>query len=298
MEDLIDINDVKITSRILRDGSYYVGYEAQYCGKQYIAKKALSQNSVSKKLMKHEWKLLAHLNHPHITQQLAMLDQPKSTPVLLMEQMWMSLTEFLTNKHSHHDQISILRDAACGLHHIHEKGIVHCDLTGDNILLTENLTAKLADFGRAIKGQQIFVKYLPENLDHVPPEIIEPYSKASRSTKVDVFSFGCVIIHTFIEEYPILDFDKLVETSEVGRYKKHSEVERRSICLKKFKNNCNSAKLLDIVLKCLQDNPDYRPTAATLLSLLENQLATIIPDTFKYGMSIYLMAVSLAACEF
>ena len=270
----------------MRYGSYYVGYEAEYCGKQYIAKKEHSQNSASKKLLKHEWKLLAYLNHPHITQQLAMLDKSKSTPVLLMEQMWMSLTEFLTNKHSHHNKISILRDAACGLHHIHEKDIVHCDLTGDNILLTENLTAKLADFGRATRSQQIFLKYLPKNLDHMPPEIFEPYSKASCSTKVDMFSFGCVIIHTFIEECPVPDFDKLVETSEVGRFRKHSEVERRSICLKKFKNNCNSTKLHDIVLKCLQDNPDCRPTAATLLSLLENQLATIVPDTFKYGMSI------------
>ena len=193
----------------------------------------------------------------------------------------MSLTEFLTNK-----QISILHDAVCGLHHIHEENIVHCDLTGDNILLTENFTAKLADFGRAIRGQQISLKYLPKNLDHMPPEIIELYSKASRSTKVDVFSFGCVIIHTFIEECPVPDFDKLVETSVVGRFIKHSEVERRSICLKKFKNNCNSTKLHDIVLQSLHDNPDCRPTAATLLSLLENQLATIIPDTFKYGMSI------------
>ena len=251
-----------------------------------MAKKEHSQINFSKKLLKHEWKLLAHLNHPHITQQLAMLDKPKSTPVLLMEQMWMSLTEFLTEKHSHHDKISILHDAACGVNHIHEKDIVHCDLTGDNILLTENLTAKLANFGRATRGQQIFLKYLPESLDHVPPEIFEPYSKASFSTKVDVFSFGCVIIHTFIEEYPVPDFDKLVETSEVGRFKKYSEVERRSICLKKFKNNCNSTKLHDIVLKCLQDNPDYRPTAATLLSLLENQLTAIAPSTYKCGMSI------------
>ena len=257
-----------------------------YYGKQYIAKKEHSQNSFSKKLIKHEWKLLAHLNHPHITQQLAVFDKSKSTPVLLMEQMWMSLSEFLTNKHSHHDKISILRDAACGLHHIHEKYIVHCDLTADNILLTENLTAKLADFGRATRSQQIFLKYLPENLDHMPPEIFEPYSKASHSTKVDVFSFGCVIIHTFIEEFPVPDFDKFVETSEVGRYKKYSEVGRRSICLKKFKNNCNSTKLHEIVLKCLQDNPDCRPTAAILLSLLEDQLAAIVPDTYKYGMSI------------
>ena len=249
-----------------------------------MAKTRDSKNKFSKKLLKREQKFLVHLNHPHITQQLAMLDNPKS-PVLLMEEMLMSLTEFLSNKHSHHVKISILCDAAYGLHYLHEKGIIHCDLNGDNILLTKNNTAKLADFGRATFCQQSIVKhYLPENLDHMPPEIFEPYSKASYSTKVDVFSFGCVIIHTFTQQRPIPDFDKYVETSEVGRYKRHSEVERRSVCLRKFKNNCKSMKLHDIILKCLQDNPEYRPTAATLLSLLEKQLATNLPSSFKFGM--------------
>ena len=272
----------------MKNGSYYVAYEAQYCGKQCIAKTRDSKNKSSKKLLKREKKFLVRLNHPFVVHQLAVLDSQKS-PVLLMEEMQMSLTEFLTNKHSRHDKISILRDAACGLCYIHEKGIIHCDLSGDNILLTKNNTAKLANFGRAAFYQKKTVKYyLPENLDHMPPEIFEPYSKTSYSTKVDVFSFGCVIIHTFTQERPIPHFGKYVETSEGGRYKKHSEVERRSVCLRKFKNNCKCMKLHDIVLKCLQDNPDCRPTAVTLLSLLENQLAMTLPSSFKFGKFNYM----------
>ena len=246
-----------------------------------MAKKENLKNKISIKLLKREQKFLVHLDNPFIVHQLATLDNPQS-PVLLAEEMWMSLTEFLTNKHSHHNKITILRDAACGLQYIHEKGIIHCDVTGDNIFLTEKITVKLANFGHATFYQQNIVKYLPECLDHMPPEISEPYSKASCSTKVDVFSFGCVIIHTFTQEHPSPDFDKyVVDTSKVGMYKKYSEVERRSVCLKKFKNNCKSIKLHDSALKCLQDNPDNRPTAASLLSLLEKQLAKIIP---KYGM--------------
>ena len=236
-----------------------------------MAKKEDLKNNFSKKLLKREWKFLVHLNDSCIVQKLAMVNDLES-PVLLMKRMWMSLTEFLGSKCSHHYKISILHDVAHGLHYIHENGIVHCDLTGDNILLTENITAKLTDFGRANFCQQ-YMKYLPETLDHMPPEIFEPYSKASCSTKVDVFSFGCVVIHTFTQEFPIPDFDKFVETSQIGKFRKHSEIERRSVCLKKFRNNCKSKKLHDIILTCLQDNPNSRPTVVKLLLLLKDQLA-------------------------
>ena len=267
---------MSITTKILKYGTYYFGYETQYCGKQYVAKKEYLTKSISKKLLKQERKLLVHLSHPCIVQQLVVLDNQKS-PVILMERTYMSLSEFLTNKKSHHNKVSILHDVARGLQYIHERNIIHCDLTADSILLTEKITAKLADFGHAAFSQEN-IKYFPETLDHLPPEMFKPYSKISYSTKVDMFSFGCVIIHTLTQERPKPDFDKYTETSEIGRYRKHSEVERRSVCLEKFKNNCNSIKLHDIMLKCLQDHPYNRPTAVTLCSILEKLLVIGVPN--------------------
>jgi len=37
----------------------------------------------------------------------------------------------------------------CGLHYIHSAGIVHRDLKPANILVTEDCTAKICDFGLA-----------------------------------------------------------------------------------------------------------------------------------------------------
>ena len=280
----MDSSDVSINNTILKHGSFYVAKEAQYCGKQCIAKMEHLNKDNSNMLLNKERRFLLLLKHdPFIVQLLATYGNPQS-PVLLMERMWMSLTEFLTNKELHHNKINILHDAACGLHYIHEKGIIHCDLTTDNIMLTENIAAKLANFGQANVCQQN-IKHSTEHLDYLPPELIcKSYPEAHLSTKVDVFSFGCVIIHTFIQELPMSDFDKYVETSEVGKYIKYSEVERRSICLKKFKNNSKSIELYDIVLKCLQDNPNDRPTAATVLSLLKKQVKTDAPNSFKSGM--------------
>ena len=276
-----------------------MGYEAQYNGKEYIAKKEDVKNEISKKLLKQEKKLLAHLKHACVIQQLATFDTVRSS-VLLMEKMWMSLSEFITSKHSYHDKISILHDTVCGLQYIHERGIIHCNMTADNILLTENVRAKLADFGQAIFCQQTMImKYLPKNLDHLPPEVLKPYGMTSYSTKVDVFSFGCVIIHIFTREHPTPDFGKYVEMSEAGKYRHHSEIDRRSICLRKFRNNCNSILLHSMMLRCLQDNPDYRPAATTLCSILENQLTRVMSNSFKYGMcnvAVKHMYVSISVC--
>ena len=264
-----------------------MGYEAQYCGKQCMAKKVHPSNDISKALLRREWEFLASLQHPCVVQLLTIPDDPE-IPMLLMERMWMSLTEFLTNKQLDHDKVRILRDVACGLHYIHSKDVIHCDLTTNNILLTKNVTAKLANFGRATFHQQK-TSYLPENLNNLPPEIFEPYSTAGCSSKVDVFSFGCVMIHTFTQEPPIPDCDKYVETSKVGVYKKYSEVERRSACLKKLKNTIKVMKLCDTVLRCLQDNPECRPTPAKLLPVLEKQLAEYEMVPFKFGTYVSFM---------
>ena len=273
-------SNVSISTEILKHGAYYLSYEAEYNGKQYIAKKEHEKSKFSKKLLKQERKLLVHLKHPCIVQQLAVFDSARS-PVLLMEKMWMNLSEFIAYKQSHHTKLSsILHDTACGLQYIHERGIIHCDLTADNILLTEKVTAKLADFGRAGFCQDT-IKYLPEVSYHLPPEVLKPYPMTSYSTKVDIFSFGCVVIHTYTQEHPTPDFEQYVETAEAGKYKHYTEIERRSVCLKKFNKNCNSIKFYSMVLKCLQDNPKYRPTATILCSLLEKQLS---PNLFKYGM--------------
>ena len=278
-----DASDISISTKILKYGSYYVVHDAQYEGKQCITKLEHSKTVNSKKLLKQERKVLVTLNHSCIIQLLDKQCNPKS-PELFMEKLWISLTDSLASKKIHYDKITILQDVANGLSYIHEKGIIHCNLTGNSILLTDKGRAKISDFGRAFFYQSSFVSSSPvivENLDYMPPEVLIPIP--IYSTKLDTFSFGCVIIYTVTQEPPMPDCDRFVKTSEVGKYKIYSEIDRRSVVLKKLKKDCRGMKLHDIVLKCLQDNPDNRPTAEALYLLLKKQIINATNNFLRYG---------------
>ena len=251
-------------------------YAAQYHGKECAAKIAYSKSDNNlQKSLKEESKLLITLRHPCIIQLVGIFFRKDdlTSPVILMEKMCSNLTEFLANKRSFQDKKTILHDVACGLCYIHSKNIIHFDLTGNNILLTNNIHARIADFGQAViydpnsKGS---LPTNPGNVHHMPPEASE--HNPTYSTKLDVFSFGCVVIHTVTQEYPIPNCDMYVETSNMGIYKKLSEVDRRSVLIEKMKCDPNGTQLNKTVMECLQDHSDDRPTAEILHLQLRNCL--------------------------
>ena len=243
-------------------------YAAQYHGKECAAKIAYSKSDNDlQKSLREESKLLVTLRHPCIIQLVGIFfrkDDPTS-PVILMEKMCWNLTEFLASKRTFQDKLTILHDVACGLCYIHSKNIIHCDLTGNNILLTNNIHARIADFGQAViydPNSKNSLPTNPGNVHHMPPEASQ--HNPTYSTKLDVFSFGCVMIHTVTQEYPIPNCEMYVETSNIGSYEKLSEVDRRSVLIKKLKCDIKSVELHKTVVECLQDHPDKRPTAEIL----------------------------------
>ncbi|KAJ2997891.1 hypothetical protein HDV02_005076 [Globomyces sp. JEL0801] len=98
---------------------------------------------------------------------------------------------------------NILNQLVNGLLYLHSNGIIHRDLKLSNLLLTENYTLKLADFGLAVKlmepeSEQKTMYAFSRIINHrcgtpnyISPEIVSrlPYGLAS-----DVWSFGCMMV--------------------------------------------------------------------------------------------------------
>ena len=162
-------------------------------------------------------------------------------------------------------KICILHNITCGLHYLHSQGVIHRNLTVDAIYLTEDLCARIGDFGQVKDFRSLKQKlsHLPGDFPHIPPEADNDDPKYT--FKLDIFSFGCVVIHVIINETPEPSVERHRNQPEgSGNYIEITEVERRKDHIKKITDR-KLHKIHEIVKKCLQNNPDDRPTAFDLL---------------------------------
>ena len=228
-------------------------------------------NGVRKLLTKffEEIKLLSKMNHPNIVQFLGMYYREGSLlPVLVMEKMEWDLSEFLKahKKGSLPDDrvLGILLDVSKGLVYLHEEmKIAHRDLSSNNILLTSNQSAKIADLGSARVldkpggwDPETKLTEQPGTAIFMPPEALEDPPKYTVS--VDVFSFGCVIIHLCTHKWPN-------PIGQTAQGKIISELDRRH----KYISEINQSYLLPLIKQCLEDVDTNRPTSSTIMSILQ-----------------------------
>ncbi|GAB6030270.1 p21 protein (Cdc42 Rac)-activated kinase [Chamberlinius hualienensis] len=156
---------------------------------------------------------------------------------------------------------SICKELLQGLKFLHSLGIVHRDIKSSNILLGMNGQVKIADFGLCA---QVAPEILRSTFACTPcwaaPEILhgKPYGD-----KVDIWSFGIVIIEMVDRKPPIDVFAKIMRNDKVTISQQHS-----------VSVNCNL--FLD---KCLQFDPSKRASA---VELLDHQFLSSVDnlDTF------------------
>lgn len=99
--------------------------------------------------LRAEAKLLARLNSPHIVQLYDVVEQDAVLGLVIEFVGGQTLTQRLQQAPSRAVLLRWLAEVADGLANAHQQGIAHCDLKGDNVLITQHNVAKIADFGIA-----------------------------------------------------------------------------------------------------------------------------------------------------
>lgn len=204
---------------------------------------------------------MSGITHPNIVQYLgSTIDPQHGLPVLLMELLDESLTKFLERSPRslpYHVEVSLAHDVVLALAYLHSNHIIHRDLSGNNVLIIAGRKAKVTDFGmsRLLGDQhaQTFTK-LPGTEVYMPPESL--LDRPVYNEKIDIFSFGVLLIQMMTRRFPS-PTERLLDRGS-GSFDLVPERERRRQHIDLIET---THPLLQIALGCLSGNKDDRPTA-------------------------------------
>ena len=238
-----------------------------------------------------ECQFMRGIRHPHIVQYLGVSRDPESgLPVLIMELMDNNLTRYLEQSQvplPFHIQVNLCHDIALALAYLHSNGIIHRDLSSNNVLLIgPGNRAKVTDFGMSkladANHHMTPMTMCPGTLAYMPPEALD--DPPVYTNKLDCFSFGVLDIQILTRQFP--DPSPHCKTMEIndprfptGRIKVPvPEIERRQSHI----DMINPAHpLLPVALNCLKDRDRERPSAQELC-----HCAAVLKENPQYGESV------------
>jgi serine/threonine protein kinase len=160
------------------------------------------------------------------------------------------------------DACEIVRQAAIGLAHAHEKGIVHRDVKPSNLMLDVNGQVRILDFGLAQVGlwdsgsaEITTVGQLMGTLDYMAPEQAE--RGGAVDYRADLYSLGATLFRLLTGRAPLAAAPNLTPLEKLRLLATHKPPKLRSL-----RGDVPEA-LSQIVDAMLSREPAQRPASAT-----------------------------------
>ncbi|KAG1799065.1 kinase-like domain-containing protein [Suillus variegatus] len=208
------------------------------------------------------------LEHENILTFIGVVDGFGPLPALVSP--WMengSLDDYLKRGRvpSKADKLRMLRQMAAGLKYLHEKDVVHGDLTCTNVLISADGRLHLADFGLSTilseAQNSTFSSCHPGNVRWMAPEMLaipEEGGVVVPTKAADVYSYGCIMLQLFCGRAPYL---WLMQANHVIAAR-----------LKGTEPFCQFANIEGVhkeySLKCISVEPRDRPVASAIAKFL------------------------------
>ena len=202
-------------------------------------------------------------------------DPETGLPVLLMELCNENLSKFLERSPGplpFNTQLNISHDITLALVYLHANGLIHRDLTGNNVLMIAGTRAKITDFGMSklanVNPCMTALTLCPGNALYMSPEALD--EPPTYTDKLDVFSFGVLLVQIMTRQFPNPDprFKVFADLRfSEGVRVVVPETQRRQIHLDLI---LDTHPLKSSALQCLKNKDKERPSAFELSERLSS----------------------------
>jgi len=261
----IDYRELHV-GKLIGSGEFAEVYEGTY-RKVRVAIKILKESN-SAALFLHEADIMSSLKHPNLVHFLGVAQKPDNIIYIVTEFMAKgSLLHYLTTRGrsviSQKDLLSFAIDTCEGLTYLEENHIVHRDVAASNVLIADDNTAKVSDFGLAKtvettekeNGHVITAEKIKCRTKWTAPEALESKKYTHKS---DMWSYGILLWEIF--SYGRCPYPRIPANDVLLNLKQGHRMEPPDGC---------PQEIGDIMRQTWYADPDRRPSFAEVLERLK-----------------------------
>ncbi|XP_051146889.1 leucine-rich repeat receptor protein kinase HPCA1-like isoform X2 [Andrographis paniculata] len=273
-EDLRKSTNNFSESNCIGSGGYGKVYKGTVVPAQAVAIKRAQQGSMQGALeFKTEIELLSRIHHKNVVSLVGFCYE-QGEQMLVYEYIQNgTLQDWLSGKSGSwltwNKRLGIALDAARGLSYLHELAdppIIHRDIKSNNILLDNNLNAKVADFGLSKllgdTGKGYVTTQVKGTLGYLDPEY---YMTQQLTEKSDVYSFGVVLLELVTARAPIQKGKHIVKFVQEANFDQIVDPN-----LESASKLPGVVEFVDLAMSCVRESAGERPTMGEVVRKIEN----------------------------
>eukprot|EP00741_Cyanophora_paradoxa_P020987 tig00021319_g20261.t1 len=248
----VDFNELVLEKRV-GVGGFGEVFRGTYKGEEVAIKKLLSQHMTKEDMLdfRNEVEMQSKLSHINVVRFVGACLTPPNLCIVtefvskgslrtVLQQMGKSI--------EWKNLIKMAADIAQGMAYLHSQNpaVVHRDLKSENLLATEDLTIKIADFGLARVKSHSTTMTQCGTPKYMAPEVLkgERYNE-----KADIYSYGIVLWELITHKEPYGDMHPMTAAMKIAYQGLRP----------KIPSNCDPA-YRDLIKDCWATNPAARPT--------------------------------------